>query len=455
LGETLVREYGEIILTTVISSFGLGPFFHKDDKLGGAVTTIHNARQGIYSQEKDRYDRSKYDYDKVRKTVLEQNFNKNGYFKDGYTGKRTEDPNVDHIAPLKSFHNSGGFMLSAEAKKNFSNDTRNLIVTDGSLNKSKSDQELNRFMDNTVKGQEQNNQSRFEMDKRRTNAAAQRANKSFDDHSPSNYEKTKYYVKNGTAAAGKEAFAVGMRQAWGMLIYVFSKELFKELKIHGKNFKHYAKERRLISEFSALLNRVKAKVFTQLRNIFTAFKDGFISGFFSSIITTILNSFKTTSKRLVRIIREGFLSIIKALKILIFPPKELTKKEACREAIKLLISGLFVAGGIVVEEILEKKLIAIGIPEPIANIISSTLTGILTGIGIVTVVYMLDQLISNLPSTKDLIEKSNELIQNRLVLEGEYTVVTSNVHFNANDNFLGRIRNTEKNIDDLVNFFEE
>jgi hypothetical protein len=377
--DELVKEYGEVISSTVVTSFGLGPFFHEGDRDGGSVTTIHNARKGIYAKKEDEYTRKDYKYSKGASEVRAQNKKENGFFKDGYTGKRTVNEQVDHIVPLKSFHNSGGFMLSKEAKDSFSNDTKNLIITDGSLNGSKSAQELNEFMNRTVKGQEENNKLRFEMDKRRTNAAANRGNKAYDDHAPSRLDKTKYFVKNGGATASKEALSMGARQAWGMLIYVFSKEMFAELKVHGKKFIQFAKEGRLISEFSAMMNRVKMKVFSQLKNIAVAFKDGMVSGFLSSIITTIVNSFKTTSKRLVRIIREGFLSIMKALKLILFTPKEITKKEAIREAIKLLISGLFVAGGIVIEEILEKKLIALGIPGTIANLISQ-LAGIVTGI---------------------------------------------------------------------------
>ncbi|MEM5687300.1 hypothetical protein AAHB49_16375 [Bacillus cereus] len=95
---------------------------------------------------------------------------------------------------------------------------------------------------------------------------------------------------------------------------------------------------------------------------------------------------------------------------------------------------------------------ALGIPGSIANAISSTLTGIITGIGIVTVVYMIDKLISNLPSTKELIEKSNELIQNQIVLEASYEMVTANIQYGVEDDFLSRIRKTEKNINDLVDF---
>jgi len=146
---------------------------------------------------------------------------------------------------------------------------------------------------------------------------------------------------------------------------------------------------------------------------------------------------------------------MKALKLILFTPKETTKKEAIREAIKLLISGLFVSGGIVIEEILEKKLIALGIPGTIANLISSTLTGIVTGIAIVTVVYMIDKLISNLPSTKELIGKSNELIQNARDLDNDYVTVTSTIRYEAKDNFFARIQKTENNVDDLIDFFEE
>lgn len=451
----LIQEYGEIISTTVITTFGLGPFFHKGDKIGGNVTTMHNAQQGIYSKKSEEYTRNDYNYSSSKDKVLAQNLNENGYYKDGYTGLETESPNVDHIIPLNSFHKNGGFMLSKEARKNFSNDKRNLIVTDESLNKSKLAQDLNEFMEKTVAGQDDNNKERFEMDKRRTNAAANRANKAYDEHIPSKREKVSYFFKNGAKSSSQEAITIGARQAWGMFIYVFSKELFDELKIYGKKFKQYQQEGRLMAEIKEMLGRVKSKVFAQLGNIVTAFKDGVISGFFSSILTTIINCFYTTSKRLVRIIREGFLSIFRALKLLMFPPKGVSKKEVYREAIKLLISGLFVSGGIIMEELLEKKLAGLGVPLTIANIISTTLTGILTGIAIATVVYMIDHLVSSLPSTKELIEKSNELIQNRKFLEADYGAATANIRYSVQDNFLPRIRKTEKEIDDLVNFFEE
>lgn len=453
--DELVKEYGEVISSTVITSFGLGPFFHQGDRDGGNVTTIHNARKEIYAKKEDGYDRKDYNYSKGSAEVRAQNLKENGFFKDGYTGKRTDNPEVDHIVPLKSFHNNGGFMLSSEAKKRFSNDTNNLIITDGSLNSSKSAHDLNEFMNKTVKGQEENNKNRFEMDKRRTNAAANRGNKTNDEHASSRLVKIKYFVEKGGTAAAKEAFSMGKQQAWGMLIYVFSKEMFEELKVHGKKFIQYSKEGRLLSEFTAMLKRVKLKVLSQLKNISIAFKDGLISGFLSSIITTIINSFKTTSKRLVRIIREGFLSIMKALKMILFTPRNMTKKEASREAIKLLISGLIVAGGIVIEELLETKLKTLGVSGTIANLISTTLTGIVSGIAIVTVVYMIDKMISNLPSTKELIEKSNELIKNAIILEADYDIATANIRYDVHENFLTRIRKTEKNVDELVNFFEE
>ncbi|MGN7385437.1 DUF1524 domain-containing protein [Sporosarcina sp. SAFN-015] len=451
----LVSEYGEVISTTVINAFGLGPFFHQKDQTGGQVTTIHNAQNEIYANEQTSYRREKYKYKAAADQVRAENFNKNGAYIDGYTGKVTDSPNVDHIVPLKSFHKNGGFMLSDDAKANFASDKRNLIVIDGSVNKSKSDQSLEEFISNTPKSQEATNKERFGLDGRRTRAAGQRGNEAYDDHAPTKLQKATYYTKEGGKAAVTEGLTLGIRQAWGMFMYVFSKELFEEFKKERSEFKRYYKEKRLTKELKAMLSRVVTKVKNQLSNIMSALGEGIVSGFFSSILTTIINCFKTTTKRIVRIIREGVLSIVRAIKMLIFPPKDMTYQEAIREAIKLLVSGLFVAGGLFIEEIVEKKLVALGIPGGIANIISTTLVGIMTGICIVTVVYLIDKLVDELPSTKTLVEKSKELMQHGNKLELQYSAVSKDIFYDKDEHFMKRIKRTDQNVDDMIDFFDK
>jgi hypothetical protein len=46
------------------------------------------------------------------------------------------------------------------------------------------------------------------------------------------------------------------------------------------------------------------------------FGTGAISGYISAIITTLINMFIRTGKNIVRLIREGFISLIKAVTIM-------------------------------------------------------------------------------------------------------------------------------------------
>ena len=119
-----------------------------------------------------------------------------------------------------------------------------------------------------------------------------------------------------------------------------------------------------------------------------AFATGALSGFLTSIITALLNMFIRTGKNMVRIIREGFMSLTNALKTLIFPPEGMTAKQAAHEATKILSTGLVITGGIMAGEAIATALGTI----PFAGTISMVFTGLLSGLGSLFVVFMLDKL---------------------------------------------------------------
>lgn len=98
--------------------------------------------------------------------------------------------------------------------------------------------------------------------------------------------------------------------------------------------------------------------------------------------------FVTTGKRVVRIIREGFFSLLKALKMVFFPPENMTFNEALHEATKLIVAGLAISGGILLEQYIDTLLKSI----PFANMISSVLVGIVTGLGTSLLVFLIDKL---------------------------------------------------------------
>ena len=62
------------------------------------------------------------------------------------------------------------------------------------------------------------------------------------------------------------------------------------------------------------------------------------------------------STRLVRIIRQGSVSILRAVRMVLFPPPGANPAEIWHEASKLRAAGIVVSGGVVLEERVTKAL---------------------------------------------------------------------------------------------------
>ena len=106
---------------------------------------------------------------------------------------------------------------------------------------------------------------------------------------------------------------------------------------------------------------------------------------------------KPTSKRIFRLIREGFLSILKAMKIVLFPPAGMTNSEAGDAALKLLVTGVTVSLGVLIEEVAEKSVKAFLVAhmqplEQLTSTITAVLVGVFTGIATSLVIATLDKL---------------------------------------------------------------
>lgn len=86
---------------------------------------------------------------------------------------------------------------------------------------------------------------------------------------------------------------------------------------------------------------------------------GFVAGVLSNLITVFLNTLMTTSKRVIRMFREGFMSLLRALKTLAMPPKGMTFREGAHEALKVICAGAVVIGGVALEEFIEKSILTI------------------------------------------------------------------------------------------------
>ncbi|TOE35571.1 hypothetical protein CGJ44_25500, partial [Vibrio parahaemolyticus] len=86
--------------------------------------------------------------------------------------------------------------------------------------------------------------------------------------------------------------------------------------------------------------RVGKRVAGKWTNVLEAFGQGFLSGLISGVVTALINLVMRTGKNIVRLVREGFMSLMKALKTLLFPQDGVTIKQAAHEASKVLATGV-------------------------------------------------------------------------------------------------------------------
>jgi len=325
-------------------------------------------------------------FNTVRDQTKANAINENGQIQDANTGlwHDASEMDLDHNKPLENFHSDGGFMLDDVEKREFGADSDNHDFTHSSTNRSKGSQDHKDFSDN------EQNKEKHKLDHRRTNAAHKRGEKAANKHVPTGkLEKTAFITKKAAEDGIKTGTAQGLQQALGTLLSEFITAIFAEVKdIFTNGWSNGQYNNSWIEILKVRIGRVKDKLLGNWKNVAMAFGTGALSGFLSAIITALVNMFVRTGKNIVRLIREGFASFIKAIKTLLFPPEGMSKKQAAHEATKVLATGIVITGGILATESISTMLGGI----PFADTIAVILGGLLTGLGSLFVVFMLDKL---------------------------------------------------------------
>ncbi|NDV24732.1 hypothetical protein [Desulfovibrio sp. JC022] len=405
--EKMFNECQNTILENIIRPFGIARYLF-DDNDGGNVTTIHNAQKGLYASDKDKYNRLNYTNSKnsagesfaggpnsVGAQVTRSKMDKNGNVQDGYTGKMEKSSNTspDHESSLSGHHKNGGFMQSDQQKADFATDRENLVITRRDINQSMKDQDKMEWKEKKQNGRKTTNKKHFDIDEKRLKTQHKKGQKVAQKHSPTLTDKTIYYTKDIATTGTKEAGKMGLQQAIGIMLEEFVRATFYEIKdIWNNGFNGNHLNSIFFIVMKGRLNRIAKRITAKWEDAVSAFKDGAISGFFSNMITVMINIFKTTSARVTRVIREGFLAFLKAIKMLLFPPENMTWIEAAHAATKILTGGVILAGGIMIEEIVEETILSIlPILAPFASIISSVLLGLATGLTTIFAAWLLDK----------------------------------------------------------------
>jgi len=402
--DELFGETKKSVLSSIAGPFGLGKIISAYDKTGGNVTTIHNANDGIYARDKDRYKRETYTNTKnsdgnqfagagknsVGASFTKSRMDERQMVQDAYTGKiqKADTTSPDHIQSLSQHHKDGGFMQNNRQKADFATDEANLALTDRSINQSMRDFDKDDWIKKKTDGG-RDNKDKYDIDEQKLKEKINKGKLTSEKHLPSDFEKTQYYIKNSAITGLDEGVKMGSQQAFGVLLVEFFSEAFIEIK---SAFNNGLEGQSLYEDIKIRLERIGTKVSSKWEGVIQNFAGGFISGFISNLVTTLINMFATTAKRLVRMIREGVFSLLKALKFILFPPENMSYQEAMHEAMKLIASGGIIVAGVALEEVVEKLVLTIPFLVPFASIVTAVIVGTLTAIAMSLVVYLIDKM---------------------------------------------------------------
>lgn len=421
----LVEETKKGIVSSIVGPFGLGKLMSAYDKEGGNVDTVRNVRNGVYATdaEKTAYDeRGDYNTHEVHSDSQYKSVNrehskqqKSEGIDDTYSGKTINagnNRNLDHVNSGKQTHDDAGRVLAEIDTEKLANIDENLKSTTETVNKSKgakSPEEFASYLEATSVERKDRIQSLKNSENILTDKEKKELQKltALDEADPEKIrdagreaqeaqdkEINKYYgsdkfIKNTLGTGVNEGVKMGTQQAFGILLVEFFSASFAEIRLA---FNEGLEGESLYKDIKIRLERIGRKVASKWKDVIQGFSGGFISGFISNIITTLINVFVTTGKRFVRMIREGIFSLLKALKIIVFPPEDLSYQEAVHEAMKLIAAGGIVVAGVLLEEIIEKIVLGVPFLVPFAAIVTAVIVGSITAIAMSLVTYLIDRL---------------------------------------------------------------
>ncbi|MBW8066339.1 MAG: hypothetical protein GJU73_02745 [Ferrovum sp.] len=422
------------IMDQIAGAFGLGKLVGLVDRKGGYVDTVHNVRQGVYATELERHRYElRGEYDAVgaayrthpnyiaKGRAAKQKFEFGKLF-DEYTGERFRPsdvhhkqrrPTIDHIKSVKSTHNDAGRVLAEVDGVELANQDSNLAITSKTVNSAKrSDQpvefgkrlaegasprraDIERLeaSSTTLSERERKNLTKLKVleavDVERLERQEQRATQAMDTQINDAYYGSNKFVKAAGSAAATEGAKTGLRELVGEVLLEFLSASYDEMMDVWNSGRQEAS---IWREMTVRLKRIALRTASKWDQYIERFIEGGIAGLLSSLVTTLVNAFITTVRRVARMIREGLVSVARAVKIVLLPPEDADRSTVLHEATKVIVGGAIIIGGVALEEQIDKMLRFLPglslIADSAAPAIAGALTAMVTGLAI----YGLDRL---------------------------------------------------------------
>jgi len=411
------------VIESITGQFGLASMFI-ETKDGGNVTTTHNFEKGITSSDADKQKYNSFvanndgsrDWQEVRKSggydsplpgKRKDAFKNQSVIIDDYTGKplpKDGRAHLDHIVSAKEIESNAKMHLfkTPEERAKIATNDKNLAWTEASANQSKGDLAMEEWLDKPDK-KGGTKADRFDIDRERA------LNKDKDARKYIKKEITvatvKKYGSELLATGGKDAANMAIYSALGVILRDFTQAVFEEIRI---TFRERGKEslKEIFIRFKERIGAVIADIKAKWKDIFKGSLEAGITSFLSNIVVFVINLFATTLKKIVSMIRAGFVSLCQAIKMLANPPAGMDREEANYQALKILTAGLIGAASLGLSAGIEKLLQAIpglqplmmfpipsfgGEQRTVSDIIAVTLSALAGGLLTTIVLYFMDK----------------------------------------------------------------
>ncbi|MGB3126984.1 MAG: hypothetical protein WBB95_24500 [Pseudomonas sp.] len=421
------KELENTVVTSLVTSFGLDFILFKD-KRGGEVDTVHNVREGIWATETERqqyelrgaYDSTPYHTDKNyiatgQKDKLSQ---QEGTLRDPYRNVvmgQGDSRNLDHVISANEIHDDAGRVLAGLDGVKLANQNSNLQSTQETVNKSKKQSSISDYLDKLpglITGHEstlakdrqrlemlprdtpeQNHKARELADKIRKNEEKIRELKAidademrkrdaaarapYDQQINYTYYTSSKFLHQTASASGVAGLNMGTRQMLGLVMAEVWFELRDQLPAMLDKIKHDFSFEAFIESISLTLKGIWVRVQARFNAFLIAFKDGVFAGIMASLTTTLFNILATTQLMAIKIIREVWGQLVKAIKLLIFNPDQLAFVDLCKAVISLMsVGSATVVGSLAYAQLLPLCNFPFG--SELAAFASALVTGVVT-----------------------------------------------------------------------------
>lgn len=430
--EGLVNAVRGEIQANLISQFALGRLFDQFQD-GGGVDTVHNVRQGVYASDESKAHleakTSGYNQDvanqyrggsqRYKDINAEQTAQKKqGKLIDPYTGKylaRNEKTDQDHQVALQNIYEDRGRELSGLGTDEAANSDSNLKLTNASINrsmgaKSKAEyaEDLPRkkriwvkqreavknnpdLSDEKRKQQLKNIDNRMAADEEKIKQSYKEARRAYEHQANKTYYTSSKFLKATALNSGKQAGLQGLKSAAGAVVFQASDILFDAIVPVLQGWNEYPSMGSRVEDLQARTKEGFSDLNERIKEIGGTFTAGLGGGFVSALFNTVINTFTSTSKNVARLLNDVARSLWKAIKILTSGDPSIPLSIKIKEAVKLVSTAVIATGGVILSEQVTLALAETPF-SPVADIVGSGVSAIMTGLVTALVLYLFDHM---------------------------------------------------------------